>query len=268
MMLFFDAEAAVALAGKVEAVELINFDEEHDEVGITGLGFLVGGAAALEARGKDGSVPIDFETGRGLGEISALAHGMAGQPCGAGDVVLVVEFGDAAGAHLPALGLIVEDSRGDRLAGPVSVLGAADIDVETKAAGVRVGFAESEHTAGGVAFFIDAQDDGLAEGMVTLASGGLKFCPNEGAFIGCHDLVATPRMWGEASERGKWKRSMVWISKPEARIKASVSRLGWQPPAQQRQRGSRRSCRARSGEPAGAATCSRKMKEPPGLSER
>jgi hypothetical protein len=52
--------------------------------------------------------------------------------------------------------------------------------------------------------------------------------------------VAVPRMWvmrGERGEKAKPKRSMRSMVNPAARMAASVSRLGWQPPAARRHSG-------------------------------
>ena len=80
--------------------------------------------------------------------------------------------------------------------------------------------------------------------------------------------AAPPRMRGATGAARAWarneKRSRSSISKPAARIAASVSRLVWQPPFTRGQTvaSSARCSRARRGERA--ATCSKKRSSPPG----
>jgi hypothetical protein len=192
MWLFCDEEAAVALAGKVEAVEFGDGEQEDGEIRVSGFGLLVGGAAAFETWGEDGRIPIDLEAGRGLRQISALAHGVAGKPGSAGNLVLIVEGGGAADAELPAGLLVIEDGGDQRPLGPVGVFRAAGIDVEAERAGGRVGSAEGEYATGRKAGVVDAEDDGLAEGVVAVAGGAFEFGPDEGAFVGGHGFVASP----------------------------------------------------------------------------
>lgn len=93
-------------------------------------------------------------------------------PGSAGDVVVAVKLGDAAETDLPFGGFVVEDGGDDGAGGPVGEFGAATVDVEAKPLGLGIDGAEGEDAAAGEALFVDAEDDGSAEGVVAIAERG------------------------------------------------------------------------------------------------